>query len=47
LEAIEEVMVKLAKLAKILKVVEGKIFMRAKDITRVEEIKLNFVAHKV
>jgi hypothetical protein len=47
LEAIEEVMVKLAKLAKILKVVEGKIFMRTKDITRVEEIKLNFVAHKV
>jgi hypothetical protein len=47
LEEIEEVMVKLAKLQKFFKVVEGKIFKRTKDITSVEEIKVNFVGHKV
>ncbi|MCI35349.1 hypothetical protein A2U01_0056570, partial [Trifolium medium] len=40
-------MVKLTKLPKIPMVVEGKIFKRAEGITRVEEMKVNFVRHKV
>ncbi|PNX67507.1 hypothetical protein L195_g055666, partial [Trifolium pratense] len=43
----EEIMVKHAKLLKIPTVVEGKVFKRAKGTSRVEEVKMNLVGHKV